>query len=147
MQKITLASPATANKKLEQRVFLNINTQAAKIDLDLQTRLSKELKNTSSSWISRKSVQQCPRHLPKTSFLSMVSLTFDVDIQTHLSEEPITSCSWIERKSVHQFPETFHTQTRMWANAQTDGRPAEHRWRPLFNAAKFGWRPLLDAVH
>jgi len=36
--------------------------------------------------------------------------------------------------------------TRMWANAQPDGRPAEHRWRPLFNAAKFGWRPLLDAV-
>ena len=31
----------------------------------------------------------------------------------------------------------------MWANAQRDGRPAEHRWRPLFNAAKFGWRPLL----
>jgi len=25
--------------------------------------------------------------------------------------------------------------TRMWANAQPDGRPA--RWRPLFNAAKF----------
>jgi len=24
----------------------------------------------------------------------------------------------------------------MWANAQPDGRPAEHRWRPLFNAAK-----------
>jgi len=29
-------------------------------------------------------------------------------------------------------------QTRMWANAQRDGRPAEHRWRPLFNAANFG---------
>jgi len=28
--------------------------------------------------------------------------------------------------------------TRMWVNAQRDGRPAEHRWRPLFNAAKFG---------
>ena len=28
--------------------------------------------------------------------------------------------------------------TRMWANAQPDGRPAEHRWRPLYNAAKFG---------
>ena len=28
--------------------------------------------------------------------------------------------------------------TRMWANAQPDGRPAKHRWRPLFNAAKFG---------
>jgi len=26
----------------------------------------------------------------------------------------------------------------MWANAQPDGRPAEYRWRPLFNAAKFG---------
>ena len=23
----------------------------------------------------------------------------------------------------------------MWANAQRDGRPAEHGWRPLFNAA------------
>jgi len=29
-------------------------------------------------------------------------------------------------------------QTRMWANAQRDDRPAENRWRPLFNAAKFG---------
>jgi len=28
--------------------------------------------------------------------------------------------------------------TRMWANVQRDGRPAEYRWRPLFNAAKFG---------
>ena len=24
------------------------------------------------------------------------------------------------------------------------GRPAEYMWRPLFNAAKFGWRPLLE---
>jgi len=28
--------------------------------------------------------------------------------------------------------------TRMWTNAQRDGRPAEYRWRPLFSAAKFG---------
>ena len=28
--------------------------------------------------------------------------------------------------------------TRMWANAQRDGRPAKYRWLPLFNAAKFG---------
>ena len=28
--------------------------------------------------------------------------------------------------------------TRIWANAQHDGRPAQYRWRPLFNAAKFG---------
>jgi len=31
----------------------------------------------------------------------------------------------------------------MWA-AQRYGRPAEYRWRPLFNATKFGWRPLLE---
>ena len=30
----------------------------------------------------------------------------------------------------------------MWANAQRGGRPAEHRWRPLFHAAKFGWRTM-----
>jgi len=30
------------------------------------------------------------------------------------------------------------TKTRMWANAQRDGRPAEYKWRPLFNAAKCG---------
>jgi len=34
--------------------------------------------------------------------------------------------------------------TRMWANGQRDGRPAKYRWRPVFNAAKFGWRPLLE---
>jgi len=32
----------------------------------------------------------------------------------------------------------YARETRMLANAQRDGRPAEHRWRPLFNAAKFG---------
>jgi len=26
-------------------------------------------------------------------------------------------------------------ELEMWANAQRDGRPAEYRWRPLFNAA------------
>jgi len=29
-------------------------------------------------------------------------------------------------------------KTRMWASAQRDGRPAEYRWRHLFNATKFG---------
>jgi len=41
-------------------------------------------------------------------------------------------------------PDVDLYKTRMWANAQRDGRPTEYRWRPLFNAAKFGWRPLLD---
>ena len=34
-------------------------------------------------------------------------------------------------------------KTRLWANAQCDGRPAKYRWRPLFNAA-FGRRPLPE---
>jgi len=37
-----------------------------------------------------------------------------------------------------------HRKLEMWPNAQRDGRPAEYRWRPLFNATKFGWRPLLE---
>jgi len=31
----------------------------------------------------------------------------------------------------------------MWDNAQPDGHPAKHRWRPLFNATKFGCRSYL----
>jgi len=34
--------------------------------------------------------------------------------------------------------------TRMWANTQRYGRPADYRWRHLFNATEFGWRPLLE---
>jgi len=37
----------------------------------------------------------------------------------------------------------YNNEIRVWANAQRDGRPAEYRWRPLFNSTKFGWRPLL----
>ena len=33
---------------------------------------------------------------------------------------------------------SVNRSTRMWASAQRDGRPAEYRWRPLFNAANFG---------
>jgi len=29
----------------------------------------------------------------------------------------------------------IHRWNKMWANAQPDGRPAEYRWSPLFNAA------------
>jgi len=39
----------------------------------------------------------------------------------------------------HKIAHMNHFKTRMWANnAQHDGRPAEYRWRPLSNAAKFG---------
>jgi len=49
----------------------------------------------------------------------------------------------IEKQYIYAYHAVTTNGTRMWANAQCDGRPAKHRWRPLFNAAKFGWRPLL----
>jgi len=33
---------------------------------------------------------------------------------------------------------SYLNELEMWANAQRDGRLAEYRWRPLFNAAKVG---------
>jgi len=30
---------------------------------------------------------------------------------------------------------SLNIKIEMWANAQRDGRPAEYRWHPLFNAA------------
>ena len=51
------------------------------------------------------------------------------------------------RNKLHWRTDIFCTETRakleMWVNAQRDGRSAEYRWRPLFNATKFGRRPLL----
>jgi len=35
-------------------------------------------------------------------------------------------------------------RTRNVGQCPTSGRPAEYRWHLLFNAAKFGWRPLLE---
>jgi len=54
-----------------------------------------------------------------------------------------TGNAWITGLSyfilnVHHFLQN-QILTRMWANAQRDGRPAGYRWRPLFNAAKFRW--------
>jgi len=37
----------------------------------------------------------------------------------------------------HNKPKDMNELER-WANAQRDGRPADYRWRPLFNTAKFG---------
>ena len=47
------------------------------------------------------------------------------------------SIQWSCHEETRELPGE-RNNTRMWANAQPDGRPAEHRWRPLFNAAKFG---------
>jgi len=37
--------------------------------------------------------------------------------------------------------------TRMWADAQRDGRPAEYQWRPLFNAEKRPVSPPVGCYH
>jgi len=51
-------------------------------------------------------------------------------------------CSKFEMSRVTHSRNSWKTvatfTTRMWANAERDGRPAEYRWRRLFNAAKFG---------
>jgi len=41
-------------------------------------------------------------------------------------------------KNLTALKKKTNLKLEMWANAQPDGRPAEYRWRPLFNAAKFG---------
>jgi len=46
-----------------------------------------------------------------------------------------------QSQTLKYFQQSDHSSlqlTRMWANAQRDGRPAEYRCRPLLNAAKFG---------
>ena len=53
--------------------------------------------------------------------------------------------SWIvsitSKSSIYLSRKTYVVIPEMWVNAQRDGRHAEYRCRPLFNAAKFGWRP------
>jgi len=64
-----------------------------------------------------------------------------------LGHSDISTCShWAAKLNISnvEWWVLNYDKTRMWANAQRDGRPAEYRWRPLFNAAKFGWRPLLE---
>jgi len=52
----------------------------------------------------------------------------------------------VDQRSRQDFELITIMDTRMWANAQRDGRPAEYRWRPVLNAAKFGSRPLLECL-
>jgi len=47
----------------------------------------------------------------------------------------IVACPLFHRAAIKKKQDK---NTRMWASAQRGGCPAEYRWRPLFNAAKFG---------
>ena len=71
-----------------------------------------------------------------------------LSLLNHLSQENITQVchQWVAPNLKLRFisQRANSDETRMWADAQRDGRPAKYRWRPVFNAAKFGWRPLLE---
>jgi len=73
--------------------FQTKRTQAAEIDLDLETCPSKG-PNTYSVLVCRKSIQWFPRYLPKTPFFVPGDLDLDVDIQTRPSEGPNMSENW-----------------------------------------------------
>jgi len=49
------------------------------------------------------------------------------------AKNPFTDLKWHGNKKAEE-----RKRTRMWINAQPDGRPAKYRWRPLFNATNFG---------
>ena len=89
--------------------------------IKMKVCISGNLRGSSKFHISSKSVKQLPRCV-RGDLLYLVALA--VGFYSSLYYHNHTSCD--------------KSQTRMWANAQPDGRPAEHRWRPLFNAAKFG---------
>jgi len=46
--------------------------------------------------------------------------------------------SRVVRMVIFEIRDVDQMLTKMWANAQFDGRPAEYRWRPLFKAKKSG---------
>jgi len=55
----------------------------------------------------------------KMPFLSLETLTFDLDIQTRPSEGPDTSFLWIWRKAGQQFQRYFiHKQSHRWRQKQ-----------------------------
>jgi len=71
----------------------------------------------------------------------------EVDIQKHVKRNAVANPHMFRKRrsdtasSDAHIPLTMKNNilsTRMWANAQHDGRTAEYSWRPLFNAAKFG---------
>jgi len=49
-----------------------------------------------------------------------------------------TAAAVIKKQNINGLYVDKNSKLEMWANAQRDGRPAEYRWRPLFNTAKFG---------
>ena len=68
---------------------------------------------------------------------------------THISiflEKLLTTAATTTREmhTCDVLPGAVYSKLEVWANAQRDGRPAECRWRPLFNAAV--WLTLTTRV-
>jgi len=85
-------------------------------------------------------------HIRKQSANKQEIETWNCIAVTHLVIQP---CLRLQCCSVHTVQTChrnirFYLITRMWANAQRDGRPVDYRWRALFNVTKFGWHPLLE---
>jgi len=96
---------------------------AAYISQDMFTHSPPHTRNSSSPTHSFRNPTKCSvtnRH-SKLVYILVGKLKIQYTVYT------IKPCNATKKQKI----------TRMWANAQPDGRPAEHRWRPLFNAAKF----------
>jgi len=109
-------------------------------------------------WNQLPSSLRQPHFIPSVSALSVhAPTTSSHSVNSPLSQSVTPSLFHSRLKTYlfhkpfirHRFPSGLTTYvvlrcglitTRMWASAQRDGCPAEYRWRPLFNAAKFGWR-------
>jgi len=66
-----------------------------------------------------------------SSVISLSSITADTRVSTRcVLSSPF--CPLLMGVTKHR----KLLKLEMWANAQRDGRPAEYRWRPLFNATR-----------
>ena len=70
-----------------------------------------------------------------SAILKTVYTTNEMLMTTAVQSAPVMSSSQAQAQT---FRSAESVITRMWANAQRDGRPTEYRWHPLFNAAKLG---------
>jgi len=94
-----------------------------------------------------------PRHqILTTHWASLRAAAWHLCVDAYIPEvmpPPWLHASQSSPKWKKLFPDNSRTSTQSFtpltfSNAQSDGCPSEYTWRPLFNAAKFGWHPLLE---
>jgi len=110
------------------------------------------LDNLQAQWLSWCSSSSVKAHCLQSPIVKQLSKQYRCFCCRHNCDSCFSSSHDAMRASCSvncfswslQIYRAIQIKLEMWANAQADGRPAEYRWRPLFNAAKFGWRPLLE---